>query len=99
MGWVVNATPQPLYSRESDPVAIVQEAGWVPGVVWTGAENLACTRIRSPDRPDRSQSLYRLSYPDPHKFRSLSLFNFSIILLPAVSKFHILPLALYSHEP
>ena len=23
-----------------DPVPIVQEAGWVPGPVWTGAENL-----------------------------------------------------------
>jgi hypothetical protein len=26
MGWVVNATPRPLYSRERDPVPIVQEA-------------------------------------------------------------------------
>ena len=30
-----------------------------------GAENLAPTRIRSPDRPARSESLYRLSYPGP----------------------------------
>jgi hypothetical protein len=51
-----------------DPVPIVQEAGWVPGPVWTGAENLAPTVIRSPDRPSRSQSLYRLSYP-VHTFR------------------------------
>jgi len=37
--------------------------GWVgPGPVWTGAENLAPTGIRSPDRPARSKSLYRLSY-------------------------------------
>jgi len=28
-----------------------------------GAENLAPSRIRSPDRPARSESLYRLSYP------------------------------------
>ena len=28
-----------------------------PGLVWTGAENLAPTAIRSPDRPARSQSL------------------------------------------
>jgi hypothetical protein len=27
MGWVVNATFQPLYPRERDPVPIVQEAG------------------------------------------------------------------------
>jgi hypothetical protein len=34
-----------------------------PTPVWTGGENLAPTGIRSPDRPPRSQSLYRLSYP------------------------------------
>ena len=45
-----------------DPVPIVQEAGWAPGPVWTGAENLAPTGIPSPDRPARSESLYRLSY-------------------------------------
>ena len=28
-----------------DPVPIVQEAGWDPGPVWTGAENLAFTGI------------------------------------------------------
>ena len=48
-----------------DPVPIVQEAGWAPGPVWTGAENLAPTGIRSPDRPACSESLYRLSYPGP----------------------------------
>ena len=31
------------------------------------AENLALTGIRSPDRPARSQSLYRLSYPAHQK--------------------------------
>ena len=52
-----------------DPVPIVQEAGWAPWSVWTGAEILAPTGIRSPDRPARSQSLYRLHYP-AHKFLS-----------------------------
>jgi len=37
-----------------DPVPIVQEAGWAPGPVWTGEENLAPTGIRSPDRQARS---------------------------------------------
>jgi hypothetical protein len=38
--------------------------GWgTPGQVWTGAENFAPTRIRSTNRPARSESLYRLSYP------------------------------------
>jgi len=53
-----------LYPQE-DPVPIVQEAGWAPGPVWTGAENLAPTGFRSPDRPARSESLHRLSYPGP----------------------------------
>jgi hypothetical protein len=48
--------------RSLPPVPIVQKAWWVPGPVWTGAKNLAPTGIRSPDRPARSQSLYRLRY-------------------------------------
>jgi hypothetical protein len=50
------------------PVPIVQEAGWSPGPVWTGAKNLALTGTRSPDRPARSESLYRLTYPGPHNY-------------------------------
>ena len=34
-----------------DPVPIVQEAGWAPGLVWISAENLVSTGIRSPDLP------------------------------------------------
>ena len=41
----------------------VQEAGWTPGPVWTGARNLAPTGIRSQDLLIRRQSLYRLRYP------------------------------------
>jgi hypothetical protein len=48
-------TRYPLYRR----------LGGAPGPVWMGAENLAPTVIRSPDRPARSKSLYRLSYPSP----------------------------------
>ena len=36
-----------------------------PEPVYTGTENLAPTRTRSPDRPALSKSLYRLSYPGP----------------------------------
>ena len=46
------------FTPGKDPLPIVQEAGWAPGPVWTGAENLASTEIRSPDRPVRSESLY-----------------------------------------
>ena len=48
-----------------DPTPIVQEAGWASGPVFNGSENLALTGIRSPGRPSRSESLYRLSYPSP----------------------------------
>ena len=54
--------PRPLFTSGKDPVPSVQEAGWAPGPVWTVAEKLAHTGIRAPDRPARSQSLYRLSY-------------------------------------
>ena len=50
----------------NDSVPIIQEAGWAPRTVWTGAENLAFTGIRSTDRPACIESLYRLSYPGPY---------------------------------
>ena len=62
-GWGVSITPWLLFTPRKDRVPIVQETGWATGPVWTGAENLAPTGIRSLDRPVRSQSLYRLSYP------------------------------------
>jgi len=60
--WGVSVTSWPFFTPGKYPVPIVQEAGWAPGPVWTSAENLVLTGIRSPDRPARSQSLYRLSY-------------------------------------
>ena len=44
--------PAALYPGK-DPVPIVQEAGWAPGPVWTGAENLAPHRdsIPGPSSP------------------------------------------------
>jgi len=59
----VSVTPQPHLTPGKEPVPIVQEALWASGPVWTGAENLAPTRIHSPDLPAHRQSLYRLSYP------------------------------------
>ena len=37
----VSSTPRPHFTPRKDPVPIVQEAGWAPGPVWTGAENVA----------------------------------------------------------
>ena len=70
----VSVTPRPLFSPGKDPVPIVQEAGWSPGPVWTGAENLAATGIRSPDRPARSHLLYRLSYPAHTRIKDMLIF-------------------------
>jgi len=61
--WGVSLKPWPLFTPKKDPVPIVQEAGWVPGPVWTGAKNLAHTGSRCPNRPAGSHSLYRLHYP------------------------------------
>ena len=43
-GWGVSVTTRPIFTPRKDPVPIVQEAGWAPGPVWTGAENLAPPR-------------------------------------------------------
>ena len=53
------------FTPGTDPVPFLQEAGWAPGPIWTGAENLAPTGIRSPDCPAHSKSLYRLRSPGP----------------------------------
>jgi hypothetical protein len=58
----VSVTPRPLFTPGKNPVSIVQEAGWTPGPVWTGAEKFASTGIRFPDLRARNQSLYRLRY-------------------------------------
>ena len=61
-GWVVSSTPRPHFTPGKDRVPIVQEAGWAPAPVWTGGKSRP-HRDSIPDRPVRSQSLYRLSYP------------------------------------
>ena len=61
-GWVVSSTPRPHFTSGKDSVPILQEAGWAPGPVWTGGKSRP-HRDSILDRPARSQSLYRLSYP------------------------------------
>jgi len=70
--WGLSFTLRPLFTSGKDTVPIVQEAGWVPWPVGAGMENLDPTGIWFPDRPARSQSLYRLSYP-AHKFQIVVL--------------------------
>jgi hypothetical protein len=63
---VVNVTPRPLYPRERSGTQCIR--GWVgPRAGLDGCrKSRPSTWIRSPDRPARSESLYRLSYPDPY---------------------------------
>ena len=78
--WGVSITFWSLFTPGKHLVPLVQEAGWAPAPVWTGAENLAPTGIRSPDRPACSQSLYRLHYPANtlmlHRLATKALFNY-----------------------
>jgi hypothetical protein len=48
MGVGVQRHAPAAFTPGKDPVPIVREAGWTPGPVWTGAENLAaiiCVRL------------------------------------------------------
>jgi hypothetical protein len=56
------ARPGRTLKTGKEPVPIVQEARWAPGPVWTGGK-FRPHWDSIPDRPARSQSLYRLSYP------------------------------------
>ena len=42
---------------------VAQEEGWAPGQVWTSAENMVPSGMRSHDRSARSESLHRMPYP------------------------------------
>ena len=55
VGW--SAPRYGRFTLGEDPVTVVYEAVWAPGPVWTGAENVAPTGIRSPDSPACSESL------------------------------------------
>jgi hypothetical protein len=57
---MVNVTPRLLYPHERP---LYKRPGGPQSLVWTGAENLASTGIRSTDRPACSDSLYRLNHP------------------------------------
>ena len=57
------------FTPGKDPVPIVQEAGWAPGPVSIGAENLILTGIRAPAPSVRSESLYRPNYSGPRRLR------------------------------
>lgn len=63
-GW--SAPRSCCFTPGKAPKPIVQKAGWFSRPVWMGTENLVHTGIRSPGRPSRSDSLYRLHHPVGH---------------------------------
>jgi len=65
---VFNANPRPLCPQETDPVHITQEARWAPRAGLDGCGKFGPhppPGFDPPDRPTRSQSLYRLRNPGP----------------------------------
>ena len=54
--------PRPHFTPGREPVPILQEAGWAPGPARKGGKSRP-HRDSIPDRPARSQSLYRPIYP------------------------------------
>jgi hypothetical protein len=70
-GWVVSATPRPLYSWERPGTDCI--GGWVgPKAGLNGCGKSRPIGIRSPDRPACSESLYRLSNPGFIQFPCIS---------------------------
>ena len=63
MGWVVNATPRPLYPRERQGTHCIGD--WVGPTAGLDGCGKSPTGIRFPGRPAISESLYRLSYSGP----------------------------------
>ena len=62
-GWL---TPRPgSFTPRKRPGTLCTEAPWALRQIWTSAENIALTGIRSPDLPARTRLLDRLSYPGP----------------------------------
>jgi len=74
LGWVVNTMSWSLYPLARDPVPTIQEGGRAPGPVWTVAENLTTTRIRSLDCPAHGKLLYNYTI-SAHAFRALGTKN------------------------
>jgi hypothetical protein len=70
--------PAALYPRK-DPVPIVQEAGWAPGSVWIGAENLAPHRDSIPGPSDPLPVAIATALPGPplnnKTLNTMSCFN------------------------
>jgi len=83
-GWVVSSMPRLQFTPRKHPVPIVQQAGWVPGPVWSGVKSRP-HQDSIPDRPAR-----KLPYIWQCNIRMLSrsYIFVSVLLIVEVSLFH-----------
>jgi len=61
---VVSSTPRPHFTPWKDPIPIVQEAGWAPGLVWMGGKPRPY-RVSIPDRAARGSVAIPTELPGP----------------------------------
>jgi hypothetical protein len=72
--WVVGKRlPPAALPPEREPVPILQEARWVLGPYWRGAENLPPAGIWSHDHAALGESLYLMSCPGSLKIYKLKV--------------------------
>ena len=62
--------PAALPPQERDTAPILQETAWTPGLVWTGAENIALTGIRSADLQLVASRYVHYAIPGPREWNS-----------------------------
>ena len=88
-GWSV---PCPSHATpERKTLYPLQEVGWAIGLIWTGADNLVPTGIRSPDCPACNESPCPLRYPCSNKLQLVNLNRF----FNAVNSSHVLGWGLF----
>ena len=87
---MVSSTPQPHFTPGKDPVPILQEAGWAPGLVWTGGKSRP-HRDSIPDRPARSSVAIPIELPDPNFIKVLISNHYKLVafLLKTLQPFHL----------
>ena len=85
---MVSSTPRPHFTPGKDPVPILQEAGWAPGLVWTGGKSRP-HRDSIPDLPARSSVAIPTELPGPHKFIYNVFMMTDIMMLENVAQRHV----------
>jgi hypothetical protein len=71
--------PRPLFTPGKDPVPIVQKAGWAPGPVWTGVENLAPQKDSIPGPSSPQLFAIPTTLPGPRSSSTFLKINFLLI--------------------